>query len=313
MNRINLLRQIYQGKWFIHYSYALGLAPVLQNILTKSATERDWHGMQTQELDNEGRAKLPLRVAVEDEIFEIPDFSEAEQGSVAIIPLKGAMIKYGDICQYGTTEVAEAILQATANERITGILLDIDSGGGSVDSIKPLTQAIEKARAAGKPVVAAADLCASAAYMVASYCNRIVALNDFSAEFGSIGVMMQFWDIVPFYEKDGYKFHTIYAPESNYKNLPLEKALKGDYKLIQEEELSPLAVAFQNTVKENRGKKLNLKVEGLLNGRMFYARNQHNKDLSAKAVGLIDAVADMDYAINMVLSIADSLKYLNNI
>jgi len=315
VNRIDLYRQILQGKWFIHYSYALSLGPLVERLLTHKGadTNRDWFNMPTIDLNHEtGRAKLPLMVANEDDIEPVLDFSQAEEGSVAIIPLKGVMIKYGDICQYGTTEVAEAIMEAVSNPRISAVILDIDSGGGAINSIKPVTQAIEKLKAAGKPVIAAGDLCASSAYFVASYCDRIIALNDLSAEFGCIGVMMQFVDVQPFYEEQGYKFHTIYAPESSYKNLPFEKALKGDYKLIQEEELSPLAVNFQNTIRKNRGTKLNIEVEGLLNGRMFYSYNANNADLNAKAVGLIDGVGDMRYVIGLALSLTEVRKYMNN-
>lgn len=43
-------------------------------------------------------------------------------------------------------------------------------------------------------IVAACDLCASAAYYVAVHCNEIIAANTISVEFGSIGVMMSFMD-----------------------------------------------------------------------------------------------------------------------
>ena len=46
-------------------------------------------------------------------------------------------------------------------------------------------------------------------------------------------------------------------------------ALKGEYELIKEEELSPLAIGFQNAVKANRAGKLKMDVAGLLNGRCF--------------------------------------------
>lgn len=312
VNRIHLLRQIYQGKWLIHYSYALSLGPILEQLLTHKGADdnRDWRGLQTQDLDkSQSRAKLPRKISADNQILNIDDFDNAPEGSIAIVPLKGAMIKYGDICQYGTMEIADLIDRATQSSKISGVVLDIDSGGGSVDSIPPLIQAIERAQKAGMAVIASADLCASAAYAVACHCDAIVANNDFSAEFGSIGVMMQFWDIIPYYEKLGLKLHTIYAPESNYKNLPFQKALKGDYDLLQEEELSPLAMSFQNTVKEKRGDKLNLKVKGVLNGRMFYAKNATHPELSAVAAGLIDDVADIQYAISLARVTVAGLKF----
>jgi protease-4 len=51
-----------------------------------------------------------------------------------------------------------------------------------------------------------------------------------------------------------------------------------------------LARQFQEDVKANRGGKLKLETEGLLRGRMFYAKD-------AVAVGLADAVGTREFAI----------------
>ena len=93
-----------------------------------------------------------------------------------------------------------------------------------MDAIAPLVDAILYARGKGKAVVAHCDLCASAAYYAASYCNEIIAANEVSAEFGSIGVMMSFPDYAKYYESAGIKVHTIYSNLSDYKNAPFEAA-----------------------------------------------------------------------------------------
>ena len=111
-----------------------------------------------------------------------------------------------------------------------------------------------------------ADLCASAAYYVACYCNEIIASNNISSEFGSIGVMMSFMDYEKYYESNGVKQHTIYSDLSNYKNEPFELARKGEYEKIRSEELNPLARKFQEAVKHQRGDKLNQRSKGYLPG-----------------------------------------------
>ncbi len=148
------------------------------------------------------------------------------------------------------------------------------------------------------------DLCASAAYYAASYCNEIIAANEVSAEFGSIGVMMSFPDYAKYYESAGIKVHTIYSNLSDYKNAPFEAAKKGDYASIRDEELDPLARDFQENVKKNRGNCLKLETEGLLRGRMFYHRE-------ALEVGLIDAIGTQDYAVQRSREI-DSEMTINN-
>lgn len=282
--------------WAIHPSYALSQGATVQQIIN-----RDWSALEA----NTGqdipltRNSLPVSAIAHGQVHaDVDSFDKAPKGSTAVIPLKGTMLKYGTLCTYGTEEIAYQMALAGSHRNISSIILDIDSGGGSVDAVAPIVQAINKVKNEyNKPVVASVDLAASAAFWAASACSSIVANNDISAEVGSIGVMMSFMDVAPYYEKEGYKFHTIYAPESSHKNLPFEKALEGKYDLIKSEELSPLAILFQNAVKNNRGGKLKLDVEGLLNGRMFFALNAKDNSLNAKEVGLIDEVGNIDTAV----------------
>ncbi len=216
MNSLYLYHQIFKGKWFIHYSYALSLAPVLNNLLQgKQMSEaRDWRNNQTLDFEkSEERAKFPVQAGISAGTVSIYDiFDDAPEGSVALIPLKGAMMKYGTWCQYVTEEIASVMLRAASSGKIDAIILDIYSGGGTVDSIPPLLEAISKIQNEfNKPVVACADLCASAAYYVACHCDRIIAGNAVSSEFGSIGLMMQFGISFLIMKKEGFRFHSIYA------------------------------------------------------------------------------------------------------
>lgn len=226
-----------------------------------------------------------------------PGGDDGKKNLVAIIPLRGTMIKYGTMCSYGADEIAAAIDEAAANKKVTGIVLDIDSGGGAVDAVAPLVDAIRRAKAARKPVVACCDLCASAAYWTACECNEIMAANSISSEFGSIGVMMSFPDYAKYYEKEGIKVHTIYSNLSTYKNAPFEAAKLGKYDDIKTEELDPLARKFQANVRAKRAGKLNEDIEGILSGKVFYAED-------ALRYGLIDSIGTLDRAIARVRELA---------
>lgn len=219
-------------------------------------------------------------------------FAKAPKDSVAVIPLRGDMLKEGTMCSYGTEEIAAVIREAADAKNIIGIRLDIDSGGGAVDAIAPMLEAIAFSQSKGKPVGACCDLCASAAYYVASHCNFIMADNTISAEFGSIGVMMQFPDYAKYYEERGIKIHTIYSNLSNYKNAPFEAARKGEYASIKEEQLDPLARQFQEAVKQHR-QNLKTDVEGILNGRMFYAKDALNNGLIDRIGTAAEATAEV--------------------
>ena len=270
------------------------------SLLVDKYLERDLHDFTAKTLSEDEPIKVLLKDAgVPDIMAEDNGYDGKGNGKklVAIIPLHGTMIKYGTMCAYGADEIAEAIDAAAADKKVIGIVLDIDSGGGAVDAVAPLVDAIRRAKAMGKPVVASCDLCASAAYWTACECNEIIANNNVSAEFGSIGVMMQFPDYAKYYEKEGIKVHTIYSNLSTYKNDPFEAAKKGEYDSIKAEELDPLARKFQETVKAKRAGKLDEKIDGILAGRTFYAED-------ALKHGLIDSIGTQSQAIGRVRELA---------
>ena len=246
----------------------------------------------------------PLGVAMVDAMPQMQggQASGGEAKKIAIIPLHGSMIKYGTACAYGADEIAAAIDDAAQNSQVTGLVLDIDSGGGAVDAIAPLVDAIQRAQGMGKPVVASCDLCASAAYYVACHCDEIMANNTISAEFGSIGVMMSFPDYAKYYEKEGIKVHTIYSNLSEYKNQPFELAKEGKYELIKAEQLDPLARKFQETVKACRQGKLDETAEGILSGKVYFAED-------ALKNGLIDSIGSEQKAIDRCRELAAAATF----
>ena len=280
----SLYNAICRGKWFISFREVDANLLLVDRLLSHDASISMGGNLSD---DN------PIPVMLEHEgkmMKRTNSFSDAPQGSTAIIPLHGTMLKYGTMCAYGTTEIAEIIREAAESKNISSIVIDIDSGGGSVDAIAPLVDAIHTAQQKHKAVVASCSMCASAAYYVAIYCNEIVADNGIDAEFGSIGVMMSFMDYAKYYEKEGIKVHTIYSNLSDYKNKPFEEAKKENYAAIRDEELDPLARDFQENVKQKRGTRLQLDTEGLLRGRMFYARD-------AVRVGLADCIGTLEMAV----------------
>lgn len=212
--------------------------------------------------------------------------TEAPKGSIAIIELNGPMMKADQDCgPAGTATIAEWIKQADANPNIDGIILKVDSPGGTVDGTEALGRTIKSTR---KPIVGFVDgLAASAGYWAVSNCHEIIA-NGKTAEVGSIGVMCSFADVKPVLEKAGVKFHEAYASASTEKNRSYRDALAGDYSKLTEE-LDALNSIFQSTVRGNRP---NAK-EAVFAGATYLANE-------AKKMGLIDRIGTLDDAIQAV-------------
>lgn len=116
------------------------------------------------------------------------------RGSTAILPIKGPIVRYGNLFteMSGSGATVETMskdfARAVDDESFTSILLDVDSPGGEASGIAELAQMIFEARGS-KPIVAyVSDLGASAAYWLASAADEIVVAR--TAAVGSIGVVM---------------------------------------------------------------------------------------------------------------------------
>ena len=88
-----------------------------------------------------------------------------------------------------------------------GVILSIDSPGGTTAGGEATFEAVRKV-AADKPVVAqVGTLAASAGYMIASAADHIVARQ--SSIVGSIGVLVQFPDVTGLMDKIGVKLEEV--------------------------------------------------------------------------------------------------------
>lgn len=274
------LSQIIRGIWAIRPEDAIAQKGIILNIL-KSTVNKDYPPSLLSE-------SHPIIRCTNLGECEENRFDSAPKNSVAIISFHGTMVKHGDMCTYGTAEIADVINEAADSDQICAIVLRIDSGGGAVNAIAPLTTAIKYAQSKNKPVIALCDVAASAAYWVASACDHIMAENNISSEFGSIGVMCSFIDVRPVLEKEGYKFHEIYSDFSQDKNAAFHAALKGEYDKIKVEDLNPLALSFRDHVIKHRPNLIE-STPGILSGKMFWTDE-------ALSFGLIDSIGNIEDA-----------------
>ena len=196
-----LARDIVQGKWLV--SNPEQLLPIARAFLSKT----------------------PVEMEVKSAVVSTVADSGAQAGkakSVAIVPLHGTMTKYDTCESYGTTFIANKLREMADDDNVIGLVLDIDSPGGSCSAIPPMLEAISYARSKGKPVYVHADCCASAAYWVASQCDAIYMDNDLS-EVGSIGAMAVFVDNSATNPTTGERTLVIYADESSEKNTIIDR------------------------------------------------------------------------------------------
>lgn len=230
-------------------------------------------------------------------------FDSYESDTVVIIPIIGLMFKYSTIdweeYKYvpGMDLIANLIRMANASDKIAGIVLLVNTPGGTTQSIYQLEDAL---RNRTKPCVAVVDgMCMSGGMYAASFCDKIFAVNRM-CELGSIGTFAKILDDSKFYEKNGLKIISVYPPESKYKNLAVREAIEGKPERLIDEQLTPFAIHFQNIIKENRPN-LDASAEGILEGAEFYAYD-------ALKYGLIDGIKNIDEAVAETKNLANRQK-----
>lgn len=141
---------------------------------------------------------LPAPAAVE-------KFQAAAGKQVAVIRAEGLLMKQrSSMGGTSTVQLRRDVRQAAGDPDVAGIMLLIDSPGGTVAGTHELADEVRAARKS-KPVWAhVEDLGASAAYWLASQAERITA-NSPTAMIGSIGTFQVIYDVSAAAEKEGIK------------------------------------------------------------------------------------------------------------
>ncbi len=215
-------------------------------------------------------------------------FDNAPEGSIAVIPMAGVVMKYtGDCGEPGTQSYAARIQRALGHKNISAIILKVDSPGGMVDGTATLADLVKSSE---KPIVAFVDdgMAASAMYWIISGATEIICSQKHDMV-GSIGVYTTMADFKGYYDKLGLKVEDVYAPQSSEKNGSWREWAQDKNDKLIKEELGFIAAEFISAVKENRGAKLNASIDPF-KGKIFYAPE-------AKKAGLIDAIGDFAYAV----------------
>lgn len=210
--------------------------------------------------------------------------------NVAIVPLVGVMAKrmnlFSQISGGASTElVATALQQAVKDPEVEGIILEVDSPGGTVDGTAELANLVRGLRDE-KPIVTWVNgLAASAAYWVGSATSRMF-ISSSTAKVGSIGVVMTHLDRSEFDKKMGLKVTHIYAGKYKVVGSPYKALSKSDQESIQAD-IDYLYSLFVDAVAANRDTSVGDVLDNMADGRIFIGQQ-------AIDAGLVDGVSTLE-------------------
>lgn len=294
----NLVNSIANGVWMIQPDYVHANMHLIERILTgqKFVFERDLHPTEsTITVD-------PIMNFSYVNVTSNTDFGMVPQGSVAVISLKGVLMKDDQYCgPQGMVSKNNMLKRALASDNIDAIVLDTDTPGGQATYTDTFAKSIREATEKKPVVTFFSSLNCSAGYYLTMASSEIYA-SEKTDTVGSVGTLIGLRDYTGFFEKKGIKVHEIYAPQSTLKNKKFKDALNGNYAPIQETILKPTAQQFIDRVNEYRP---SVNHADALKGETYMADE-------AVKIGMIDGIKTFDEVILRAKELANQSNYKSN-
>jgi signal peptide peptidase SppA len=285
-NLARIMTALYCQPWLITAAMHYRLCEIARDHMTGAAHDTGGRAGETQKREHGPVVASGPREWWQDD-DDKPNGVEFRDG-VAVFDVGGVIGRKfsGMLNSSGVTSIdvlSRMVKAAAADDRITAIVLDIDSPGGTVAGVPEMAQTVRDA-AAVKPVVAyTGGLMASAAYWLGVGADAIFAGP--SAEIGSIGVYSAFLDQSRAYEIEGYR--TELFKTGKYKGMGIPGLpLTDDQRALIQADVDTVFGWFKAAVRANRG---NVS-DDVMQGQTLFGED-------ARAANLIDRIGTLDEAI----------------
>lgn len=213
---------------------------------------------------------------------------ETGPNGIAILPMMGHMMKQGS--SFGgcsTVACRRLIRQAVRSDNVNGLMLYVDSPGGSVPGTAELAEEVARARKTIPVRAHVEDTGASAAYWVASQAESITCNK--MGEVGSIGCVAAISDSSKMAEAQGVKVHVISTGPHKGAGVPGSPVTDEQLAVFQEQ-VHDVNAHFLDAVRAARGFN-DEQLAAASDGRVFIAEKARDR-------GLIDGVSSFEDAVD---------------
>lgn len=192
--------------------------------------------------------------------------------------------------------VVEKLNDAAEDPNVAGVIMHINSPGGSVYASEKIANAIKKVKKTEKPVYSVMqEMAASGGYYISAPTDKIYASNETWT--GSIGVIIQNYNLAGLFDKYGIKEQNITTGKMKDAGSPGHEMDKEEKKYFQGLVNSAFE-RFVAEVAEGRDMSEN-SVKSLADGRVYDGSQALENGLVDKIGDLELAVADMTEAYNL--------------
>jgi signal peptide peptidase SppA len=269
-----------------------------------------WAGTETSlKAYQDAEANMEARMASGAVDEEDTDKPYDVVNGVAVVQIKGSLTNrdswfnaFMGVTSYNT--IRDSLIQAAEDPEVAQILLDVDSGGGSVAGVADTANLIRMVNKNMKPVTSfTGGAMYSAAYWLASAAGTVYA--DKTAGVGSIGVIATHMSYAEQLKKEGIDATVIRA--GKYKALASSvEPLTDEARAQIQKQLDSVYKVFVGHVADMRGKSYDYADDVMANGREFIGQ-------SAMDAGLVDGIKSFDEVLaTLKNSIDTSNKFIDN-
>lgn len=184
--------------------------------------------------------------------------------------------------------------QARKDNQVKGVLLRINSPGGSTGATQEIAEEMDKLKNAGKPIVVSmGDMCASAGYWLASKGDYVFA-NPATLT-GSIGVYMEYTNVEELMDKIGVKNEKVKSG-AHKDILSMYRPMTGEEQKMLQTMVDDIYAQFVKTVADGRRMEES-RVRKVADGRILTGQQ-------AMDIGLVDAMGNYYDALNYAGSVS---------
>lgn len=181
--------------------------------------------------------------------------------------------------------------RAIKDNSIKGVILEVDSPGGTVYHSEMMRQKILEYKATEKPIYTSMGLvAASGGYYISAPTDKIFASEETIT--GSIGVISRYTNLEGLYDKLGIKFNTFTS--GDFKDMGAEnRDMREDEREYAQSIVNEFYEGFVKIVADGRGMN-EQRVRNLADGRTYTGRNAHDN-------GLVDEIGYFDHALDQMI------------
>ncbi len=211
---------------------------------------------------------------------------------VAIVPVRGVLAPAGRLSEDPLTLLKAMLERAADDDKVRGIILSLDSGGGGITTCDVMHRAVQRYRdETGEPVVALMEsVAASGAFYVACAADHITAHP--TTVTGSIGVLMPLFDAGQLMTKVGVRNRTVKSGPLKDMGSPLVQQSEEQWErelALLNDIVQQMHEHFVSIVAE--GRRMDAKaVRRLADGRIFTGE-------TALDEGLVDSIGYREDAV----------------